>query len=214
MRTADDVAECVAELVPIYQTAFAGPPWFEVAVCEAPEGFGEVCTRRRSPDLIGETCSRCGEILRRPVHRTDELRERWINRFREAESRFYLERLEDGTCLLAALAWGASPATIAAASYASPEERQIHDWLGDELPAEFVWLEEIFAHQVLRKRGNLQNYGEMVRKLLRELDSTVFVFRTKNERLVEKTRKTFPAETTILAPPADERSLILVELSS
>jgi len=214
VRTADDVAECIAELVPIYQSAFAGPLWEEVTMCEAPEGFDKPCLRRRSPEPINARCDRCGEILRRPCHSHAAIRERWVNRFREAESRFYLERLEDGTSLLAALAWYGTPATVAAASFSDPSEIHLHDWLDQKLPREFVWLEEIFAHQVMRHEKNLWNYDEMVRELLQELDSRDFVLRTKNQALINKTEKTFPAETSVIPAPGDERKIVIVRLSS
>ena len=213
LGTADSVAECVAELVPIYQSAFAGPEWEEVTRCEAPEGFAEPCVRRRSPQLIDEKCDRCGEILHRSCHSPPEIRERWVNRFREVESRFYLERSEDGTCLLAALAWHGTPATIAAASFSDPSEVHLHDWLDQKLPREFVWLEEIFAYQVLREKGNLWNYEGMVRGLLQELGSRDFVLRTKNERLVAKTKQTFPAETSVHPAPGDDRKILVVRFS-
>jgi hypothetical protein len=214
VQSVDDVAECIAELVPIYQSAFAGPLWGEVTICEAPEGFAGACVRRRSEDPINATCKKCDETLRRPCHPPAEVRERWIDRFREGESRLYLERLEDGTCLLAALAWNGTPATVAAASFSNPEEVHLHDWLAQELPGEFVWLEEIFAHQVLRKEGNLWNYEEMVRELLQELDSRDFVFRSKNQALINKTKKLFPAETSVLPAPGDEREIVIVRFSS
>lgn len=214
VQAVDVVAECIAELVPIYQSAFAGPLWGEVTVCEAPEGFEDACLRRRSEDLINARCSKCGEILRRPCHSPAAIRERWVNRFREAESRLYLERLEDGTCLLAALAWHGTPAAVAAASFSNPAEIHLHDWLDQKLPKEFVWLEEIFAHQALRNEKNLWNYEEMVRDLLQELDSRDFIFRTKNPALIKKTEKTFPAETSVLLAPGDERKIVTVRFSS
>jgi len=214
VRTVDVVAECIAELVPIYQGAFAGPLWEEVTMCEAPEGFDEPCLRRRSPKLINERCDRCGNVLRRPCHSAAAIRERWVDRFREAESCLYLERAEDGTCLLAALAWHATPASVALASFADPAERHLHEWLDRTLPGEFVWLEEIFGHQVLRAKGNLWNYREMVLEMLQELNSRDFVFRTKNEGLIEKTRKRFPVETSVLAAPGDERKIVIVRLPS
>jgi hypothetical protein len=214
VRTVDVIAECIAELMPIYQNAFAGPLWGELTMCEAPEGFADACLRRRSEDPINATCAKCGEMLRRPCHSPVAIRERWINRFREAESRFYLERLEDGTCLLAALAWKGTPATVAAASFSNPSEIHLHDWLDQKLPREFVWLEEMFAHQVLRNEGNLWNFDEMVRELLKELDSGDFVFRTKNPALINKTEKMFPTETSVLPAPGDERKIVIVRISS
>lgn len=212
-RTVDVVAEWIAELVPIYQSAFAGPPWREVSMCEAPAGFENACVRRRSEDPLNTKCGKCDELLRRPCHSPVAIRERWVNRFREAETCFYLERMADGTCLLAALAWHGTPATVAAVSFSDPSEIHLHDWLDQTLPREFVWLEEIFAHQVLRKK-NLWNYEEMVRDLLQELGSRDFVFRTKNPALIEKTKKTFPAETSVLPAPGDDREIVIVRFSS
>lgn len=213
LRTADAVAAEASHLVPIYQMAFAEAPWGEVSQCVAPPGFEKACPSRRSPQGVDETCTKCGEILLAPAFSRQALTDGWIDHFENHDSRFYLEQLDDGSCLLAALAWRATPETLADRCYSDPSEREMRAWLASELPGSFVWLEDIFAHRVLRPRRNLWNYRGMIAQLLAELDSSVLVFRSINPRLIEKTLKTFDSEAERLENVPDRRDVVLVRLA-
>jgi hypothetical protein len=212
VRTAEAAAEVIPRLIPIYQAAFAGEPWNEVSRCSPTSP----CAGQISDKEIGETCPRCGEVLRIPAHPAEVLRERWTGRFNAYETRLYLEQEEGMSYLLAALAWRATPQTLAAACYAEPGEEGMQKWLSEELPESFVWMEEVFANLALRQEGSLWNYEAMVRELLTELDSSVFVFRTINARLIAKTKNVFgPAVQQLTgAPDPDKREVLIVRLES
>lgn len=212
VRTATAAADVIPRLIPIYQAAFAGEPWNEVSRC-APTSS---CAGQISDRKIGETCTSCGEVLRTEAHPAEVLRERWRERFDAHETRLYLEQEAGGSYLLATLAWRATPQALAAACYAKPREEGMEKWLSQELPEEFVWMEEIFAHLALRREGNLWNYGVMVRELLTELESSAFAFRTINTRLIARTEKVFGSAVQQLtgAPDPDERKVLIVRLES
>ncbi len=217
LRTVDAVSAAATQLVPIYQTAFAGEPWYEVSACAASPDFPNPCPSRRSPQAIGETCAECGGLLQAPAFSAETLTDGWISHFREHESRFYLERLKDESCVLAALAWRATPDAVADRCYASPSEHAMRVWLRTELPDRFVWLEDIFANRALRPSGNLWNYRAMVAQLLSELGGSLFAFRSINERLIQKTILLFNSRAQRLIglrDVPDRRDIVLVRIST
>jgi hypothetical protein len=217
LRTAEAVAAEALRLVPIYQVAFAGEPWREVSACAAPSQFEEVCPGGRSPQGIGETCARCGEVLCAPAFSGKRLTADWTSHFDEHDSRFYLERLEDDSCVLAALAWKANAKALADRCYSAAGEREMRAWLIDRVPGEFVWLEDIFANLALRPTGNLWNYREMISQFLSEFESSVFAFRSINERLIEKTVALFGSQAERLVAGEDvpdRRNFVLVRFSA
>lgn len=213
LRTAEAVAVEAPQLVPIYQRAFAGEPWREVSACAAPGQFEDACTGGRSPQEIGETCARCGEILRAPAFPEERLTAGWISHFNEHDSRFYIERLPDGSCVLGALAWKASADALATRCYPAVEEEEMREWLADRLPGEFVWLEDIFADLAARPAGNLWNFRTMISHFLFELRGTALAFRSINEGLIQKTVTLFGprAERLVaLEDVPDRRDLVVV----
>lgn len=216
LHTVEAVAAETPQLVPIYQMAFAGEPWREVSACAAPAGFENACPRRRSQQEIGETCPRCGEILQEPAFSEERLTADWVSRFSAHDSRFYLERYPDGSCVVAALAWKATAEVLAERCYSAPGEEKMHAWLADRLPGEFVWLEDIFADLSLRPSGNLWNYRAMTSQFLSELRGSVLAFRSINEGLIEKTLKLFgPQAEHLIAiqDVPDHRDLVVVRSS-
>jgi hypothetical protein len=158
-------------------------------------------------------CAACGGILRAPAFSRQGLTEGWISHFREHEARFYLEQLEDESCVLAALAWQATPASLADRCYSDAREGEMRAWLDSHLPETFVWLEDIFAHRVLRPSGNLWNYRSMIAQFISELGGSVLAFRSINERLIQKTIQLFSSQAerlVALEDVPDHRDLILV----
>lgn len=216
LRTATAVAAAAPQLVPIYQTAFAGEPWHEVSACAAPAQFENACPGRRSPQEIGETCPRCGEALRAPAFSEEWLTASWTSHFDAHDSCFYVERLPDGSCVVAALAWRASAEAVAERCYSAAGEEGMGGWLADRLPGEFVWLEDIFADRALRPTGNLRNYPTMVSDFLSELSGTVLAFRSKNERLIKKTLELFGPRVERLVALEDphRRDVVVVRPSA
>lgn len=216
LRSPEAVADVVSELVPIYQAAFAGEPWYEVSQCRAPTEFPDPCPSRRSSQGIGETCARCGEVLSAPAFSVGYLADRWATLFDDQDARLYLERLPDGSCVLAAVAWLATPAALAERAYSLPEEEPMRSWLAAHLPLNFVWLEDIFANREVRPAGNLWNYRSMVGQLVAEFDHSVLGFRTFTEPLIAKTLGTFGDRARRFArfhDVPDRRDVLLVTVT-
>lgn len=215
LRSAEAVAAEAPRLVSIYQAAFAGEPWHEVSACAAPARFEGACTGGRSPQEIGEACLRCGEILREPAFPEERLTAGWISHFNTHDSRFYVERLPDGSCVLGALAWKASAEALATRCYSAVEEEEMREWLADRLPDEFVWLEDIFADLAARPAGNLRNFGTMISQFLFELKGTALAFRSVHEGLIQKTLTLFSPwakRLVALEDVPDRRHLVVVRL--
>lgn len=217
LSTAEAVAIEAPQLVPIYQMAFAGEPSREVSACRAPDQFENACKRRRSELGIGETCPKCGEVLQEPAFPEKALIVDWTSHFNARDSRFYIERFADGSHVVAAMAWKASARALAKRCYAESGEEEMHKWLPDRLPGDFVWLEDIFADLSLRSSGNLWNHRKMILRFLSELKGTVLAFRSINEGLIEKTIRLFGPQAERLVAGEDvpdDRHLVVVRLSS
>ena len=107
----ENVEQFYSEVVPVYQTAFAGEPWFEVSKCADRERV-QRCVGGLSSLPLGQLCELCGNYPIRTAYEKDEL----INRFEAfAQTRptaWYLEKAEVGITL-AAIVWSATPETIA-----------------------------------------------------------------------------------------------------
>src|ERR1700712_2931559 len=98
------------EIVPAYQAAFAGEPWYEVSQCEDPL---QRCDGGLSPVAIGSTCSTCGLCQTNPAYAPQEPPQRFEDWAASRATLWYVERSQSQLSL-AAVAWLATPAVIAA----------------------------------------------------------------------------------------------------
>lgn len=181
------------EIAPVYQSAFAGEPWFEVSKC--------VDTRLRCMDglssvALGSTCAVCGDCPTLAAYEYDEL----INRFDQlASSRptvWYTEQEQAGLAL-AALSWKATPRLIAKEKYS--DAPMMTDWIERAIGTDEVcWLDEVFANKVLRTSGNLRNFGAMCNGFMERLKTDTLAFRTKNERMTAASVRDFGERAQVI----------------
>jgi hypothetical protein len=209
----EGVKPLYAEIVPAYQAAFAGEPWYEVSKCVDRE-LPQRCVGGLSSLAVGATCEVCDNKPTKPAYEKDEL----VARFEElASSRptaWYTERSDAGLAL-AAVAWRAAPMVIAKEKY--PDVPEMAEWLEATLGAnDIVWLDEVFANKNLRGRGNLANFKSMVDGFAERLESPTIAYRTINPAMVRAATRDFGDDVMAFSKfteVPDRRDFVLVNTS-
>lgn len=205
----EEVRPLYGEIVSLYQSAFAGEPWYEVSKCV---DSLERCIGGLSSVAVGNICSVCNQCPVEPAYKASEL----IARFEAIEASrpaaWYTERTEDGLTL-AALAWKATSATIAQEKYTNIPKMSA--WLLRQLGNEpLVWLDEVFADRSLRPSGNLARFKAMNTGFMERLGNPTLAFRTKNSRMLAATKRDFGEQSQIferdLAVP-DRREFVVIK---
>ena len=190
-------------IVPSYQEAFSGWPWFEVSKC-ADQNKIQRCAGGLSRVAIREICTTCGSQPTETAYESNELSERFTMLESTRPTRWYVEWVQD-TPALVALAWSAKPRQIAVEKYSDTPKMQ--DWLVSALPDKpIVWLDEVFADKKVRSSGNLNNFRYMCRGFMAALDNTELAYRTISPAMIRVAEKNFQITPTQAAP--DRRSFI------
>jgi len=205
--SAEEIQPRYEEIVPVYQKAFAGPPWYEVSMCPDPE---QRCTGGLSPIEVGERCQRC---LLRPAetaYPAERLIARLGNIGKTRETSWYIEENECGLTL-AALAWLTTARVVAEEKYADVPAMQ--GWLSDRFgDRPFVWLDEVFANKLNQVSGNLANFAGMCRGFQDRLGNDLpLAYRTITPQMIAAAARDF--EVAPLEVP-DWRSFIMIERGS
>lgn len=222
----EEVRAQYGEIIPAYQSAFAGEPWNEVSKCVDER---QRCAGGLSPVAVGALCFTCEKRPELPAYDEDEL-SAYFDRVGEMRSAiWYIER-EQGGIAMAALAWRATPGAIAEAKYlGQPAMRQ---WLKSSLvanqrslseikapsnrQAEVVWLDEVFANKQIRSEGNLRNFGYMLCGMADRLGSATIAYRTIEPRMIRAARRDFSTDARIYEREAavlDRRDFVVVRPS-
>lgn len=186
------------EIVPAYQSAFAGEPWFEVSKC--------VDTRLRcigglSSVAVGSACDMCGARLKLPAYEPGELIDRFEQLASSRPTAWYAEQTDEGVSL-AAVSWKAKPSLIAEEKYRNTPA--MADWIEQTLGVEEVgWLDEVFANKALRVSGNLRNFGAMCNGFMERLGTDTIAFRTINERMIAASNRDFGEQAAVFERAMD-----------
>lgn len=197
------------QIVPVYQEAFAGEPWFEVSKCEDSSGQ-ERCVGGFSSLSVGSVCESCGNCLVRPAYEEQELVDKFKLLGETRPTAWYLEENEAGTTLTA-IAWVAKPQEIAKERYPDMES-----WMVNELGSNSVgWLDEVFANKSLKPSGNLRNFRQMCIGFAERLGVSVLAYRTINERMTAAARRDFDEKALIyernnMVP--DRRDFVIIKI--
>jgi hypothetical protein len=155
--TPNEAKELYEEIVPAYQAAFAGEPWYEVSKCSDIELR---CDGGLSPLQVGALCGSCSSCPAEQAYPPNEVTARFDALADSRPTSWYVERGDAGITL-AAVAWSANPETIATEKY--PDVPEMRDWLKENLgDREVIWLDEVFANRTIKAKGNLRNFGKMV----------------------------------------------------
>ena len=206
----DEVEPLYGEIVPAYQAAFAGEPWYEVSKCADQL---QRCVGGLSFLAVGASCELCGGCPALPAYEADELVNRFNNLATSRPTTWYVEQNGQGVTL-AAIAWKANPAVIADEKYS--DAPQMAEWLNEELGMdELMWLDEVFANKDLKPRGNLQNFGKFVTGMAEMLGSQTVAYRTIEPRMIAVPSRDFGRAASIFARQQsvpDRRDFVVINL--
>lgn len=195
------------EIVPVYQEAFKTWPWFEVSKC-ADDQLPQRCLGGLSRLALGSACESCDRSVKEPAYTEQQLTKKFKQIASSRPTSWYLERMNESVAL-AAIAWTATPDTIAAEKYQDIPGMQ--DWLIDKLGTEpIVWLDEVFADKTLRESGNLRNFGAICEGLASRLDEQTIAFRTINPAMTRAAVRDFAGRAKEADPP-DRRDFVIIE---
>ena len=199
------------EIVPAYQSAFAGDPWYEASKCP---DLLKRCIGGLSSIAVGSMCSVCDECPTQPAYEASELIARFEAISATRPTAWYTERTKAGLTL-AAIAWEASASTIAREKYNDVTE--MSGWLINKLGSEpVVWLDEVFANRALKTSGNLARFRAMNTGFMGRLNNTTIAFRTINERMIAATKRDYDGQSRVfereVAVP-DRREFVVINNS-
>jgi hypothetical protein len=200
------------EVVPVYQSAFAGEPWFEVSKCVDSSTI-QRCAGGFSPLPIGAVCELCGSCPSRPAYEKDELIGKFELIARTRPTAWYMEKGNLGATLFA-LAWIKEPFSIAKERY--PDVPEMKSWMVDKLgTTPLMWLDEVFADKTKKPKGNLRNFSDMCRGLARRLQMDTIAYRTITPQMVAAPVRDFGEQVTVykrqLEVP-DRRDFVVIDL--
>ncbi len=206
----EEIKPLYSEIVPAYQAAFAGEPWYEVSKCEDQQTR---CVGGLSALAIGTTCDLCGNCTKRPAYEADEL----VTRFEAVAASFpvvwYVEQDERGLTL-AAVAWKVTPQAIASKKYQNVPD--MREWLPQTLGSnELIWLDEVFANKLIRDSGNLQNFSSMCTGLALRLNGQTLAFRTINSAMTRAAKRDFDDKAVVFeryASVPDRRDFVTINM--
>ncbi|MFZ1811918.1 MAG: hypothetical protein WAU02_00110 [Candidatus Saccharimonadales bacterium] len=104
---------------------------------------------------------------------------------------------DDDGLVTAAVAWRATAGEIADEKYADAPE--MGAWMqkrfGDN---KIIWLDEVFADRTRSPKGNLKNFGDIVRGLAECLDGSRIAYRTIVPQMVQAARRDFPKRLDVM----------------
>lgn len=206
--TPNEIKSLYGEIIPAYQSAFEGDPWYEVSKCVDDE---QRCPGGLSACAIGATCSTCGLIPVRPAYETDEMKQRFGVLADERDVAWYAETNEEGVTM-AALAWNATPVEIADKRYV--DVPAMREWMEEQLgQTEIAWLDEVFANRQIKSQGNLRNFGRFVLGLASQLGQETVAYRTISPQMVRVAERDFGESATIFKrreDVPDRRDFIII----
>ncbi len=196
------------ELIPAYQEAFGGEPWYEVSKC-ADKALR--CAGGFSAIAVGSLCGVCERYPRKPAYEDAELIESFEQLGETKKTVWYLEKNDAGVAL-AAIAWVANARTTNEARYANTPG--MDDWIEANVQAgEYAWLDEVFAQKSLRPTGNLNNFRSMCDSICEALDVDTMAFRTINPAMTQAAQRDFKDRTEIyerLVAVPDRRDFVII----
>lgn len=162
----NEIKKFYEEVVPVYQKAFAGEPWFEVSKCVDSSSV-QKCAGGFSSLAIGAACEMCGNYPIRTAYEKSELIDKFELIVNTRPTAWYMEKGDLGATLFA-LAWVGTPHKIAEERYSDVPE--MASWMIEKLGTDpIMWLDEVFADRIKKPRGNLQNFSEMCSGLAQQL---------------------------------------------
>ncbi len=208
----EEIKQLYSEIVPVYQMAFAGEPWFEVSKCVDALSI-QRCVGGLSSLRLGQLCKLCGNYPIRTAYEKNELIANFEAFAKTRPTAWYLERNELGITL-AAIAWSAKADTVADEKYSDVPE--IKSWMISKLGTQSIaWLDEVFADRIKKPKSNLKNFGDMCIGLAEQLQVDTIAFRTINERMTAAAIRDFGSAASVFNRTTgvpDRRDFVIINL--
>lgn len=186
--TPEEISEKLPSVIPVFISAFAGEPWYEVSKC-ADDMRIQRCASGLSAVAVGELCNVCEIAPSSPAYTYDEVKESFDEYAQGPPTVWYTEEIETG---------------LALAGFASREQRQtlmkgvyrkspdMDAWLGAKIgDQEIAWVHEVFADHSRRSKGNLVNFRSMCEGFSERLDTASLAYCTINPRMVSAAVRSF-----------------------
>lgn len=190
--TPDEARRLYDEIIPAYQSAFAGWPWNEVSKCVDDR---QRCVGGMSKIAVGTLCGVCKGAPSEPAYRSDELVDRFDKIAETKQAAWYAELGQKGLNM-AALAWRTPWSLIASEKYSNDPD--MADWMSQRLPGgDVIWLDEVFANRQISSKGNLRNFGEFVSGFSDRLGGSTVAYRTISQQMVKAAERDFADQATI-----------------
>ena len=209
--TPADVKSLYGEVIPAYQAAFAGEPWYEVSKCADTQTI-QRCPGGLSQLEIGKACIACGGCPTVTAYPSSELTERFDDLGETRPTVWYVDR-EDAGIALVAVAWKASANQIASEKY--PDVPEMAEWLDIRFSKDVVWLDEVFANKQIRPTRNLRNFGKMVVGLGERLNGSAVAYRTISPAMTNAPKRDFGERAKIFERKLevlDRRYFVVINL--
>ena len=204
----ETIKDYYQELIPAYQEAFSGDPWYEKSKCR--DSLVR-CVGGLSAVAVGSLCAICNLCPVEQAYENDELIQKFnaITDFKKTI--WYLEK-EASHIALAVIAWLGDAQTIMRERYSAVPEME--GWLEDTMQGSAViWLDEVFAQKSVRQSGNLKNFRSMCDGFSNMLSNNVLAFRTINPALTRAAQRDYAEQVTVYkrntAVP-DRRDLVVI----
>jgi hypothetical protein len=200
------------KIVPVYQEAFRGWPWYEESKCVDQDKLKR-CQGGLSRLALGQTCDTCLNVVSVPAYEPAELIDRFTDIAVTRPTLWYREDI-DQQAAVAALAWPADAARIALEKYEDIDT--MSQWMQQRLGEdEFVWLDEIFADKRVRSSGNLQDFKAIAEGFMDMFDRDMMAFRTINPALIRAAERDFGASVEVsrqsLSQVPDRRDFVIIK---
>lgn len=176
------------DIIPAYQAAFAGEPWFEVSKCAS-------CESGFSAQSPGDMCEVCGNKTGGEAYTETELTDRFDDIGETRPTSWYTERDALGRLTLAAVAWLGTPERVSEERYSG--DAAMSRWLNGNLPSEFVWLDEVFANRANSPSGNLANFRPMIDGMAERIGKSVVAYRTITPAMTRAALRDFSMAATV-----------------
>ena len=177
-----------SSLIPAYQAAFAGEPWYEVSKC-VDNSAQKRCADGLSKVAIGTMCTICRKPPKYPAYENDELRNRFEAIAATRPTSWYQEKVGERAAL-AAIAWRAPVAQVAKEKYS--DNPDMNSWLTSTFDgAPITWLDEVFADKSVRASGNLSNFRQMCDGFMDQFETPILAYRTISTAMVNAARRDY-----------------------
>lgn len=208
----NEIRNFYKEVVPVYQNAFAGEPWFEVSKC-VDETSIQRCAGGFSSLSIGDICELCGNCPIKPAYERDGLIDKFELIAKTRPTAWYMETGDKGATLFA-LAWVATPRKIAEERY--PDVPEMAQWMVEKLGASpIMWLDEVFADRTKKPKGNLVNFSDMCSGLAQQLKADRIAYRTIASQMVAAPARDFGEKVNVYKrniEVPDRRDFVVINL--